>query len=223
MSNLQVRIISAVVALVGLLSVYHFFGNNGVILLSLVIVLIGAWEFSKICLRPLYKSRKITALYMGICSVLLPLFSFNAELTLPVFASSLCVFFTGSLWLSRERIKIHALQSLLALAATGFIYCTLFPSFAFRILLMDDGFKIFFMFLVAVFMGDIFAYTFGRLFGKHRLMPALSPKKTVEGAIGGTVGSLASTVGVMYLLNLSFPPLAIAAIAFCHQCCGPIR
>jgi phosphatidate cytidylyltransferase len=43
--------------------------------------------------------------------------------------------------------------------------------------------------LLAAFGSDMFAYFTGVLFGKHKLCPNLSPKKTVEGFIGGIVGS----------------------------------
>ncbi len=41
--------------------------------------------------------------------------------------------------------------------------------------------------LVAAWGSDVFAYFTGRLFGRHKLIPEVSPKKTVEGAIGGVV------------------------------------
>jgi len=52
--------------------------------------------------------------------------------------------------------------------------------------------------LVAAFSSDAGAYFAGRAFGKHKLAPAVSPNKTVEGCVGGFVGSVA----VMALFNL---------------------
>jgi phosphatidate cytidylyltransferase len=46
--------------------------------------------------------------------------------------------------------------------------------------------------LVVVWAGDTGAYFAGRFLGKHRLYPAVSPKKTWEGAIGGVLGSFAA-------------------------------
>ncbi len=48
---------------------------------------------------------------------------------------------------------------------------------------------------------DSWAYVFGRLFGKHQLSPKYSPKKTVEGTVGGAV----SAVGFGYLAYLLIP------------------
>ena len=50
---------------------------------------------------------------------------------------------------------------------------------------MNNGSKIFGLVFIAAWMCDTFAYFTGRFFGKHPLAPNLSPKKTVEGSIGG--------------------------------------
>lgn len=55
------------------------------------------------------------------------------------------------------------------------------------------------LFLIVSF-GDTAAYFFGRWFGKHPLASLISPKKTVEGAIGGTLGSMAVTVWWLYFV-----------------------
>ena len=51
---------------------------------------------------------------------------------------------------------------------------------------------IFFILLVLCFAwgGDTCAYFAGRAFGKHKLCPKVSPKKTVEGAVGGVLGTM---------------------------------
>ena len=51
---------------------------------------------------------------------------------------------------------------------------------------------IFFILLILCFAwgGDTCAYFAGRAFGKHKLCPKVSPKKTVEGAVGGVLGTM---------------------------------
>ncbi|MDR3296555.1 MAG: phosphatidate cytidylyltransferase [Clostridiales Family XIII bacterium] len=51
------------------------------------------------------------------------------------------------------------------------------------------GLMVWLIFLTA-FGTDVMAYFTGRALGKHKLCPAISPKKTVEGAIGGAAGSV---------------------------------
>jgi len=48
--------------------------------------------------------------------------------------------------------------------------------------------------LVVVWVSDSAQYYAGRFFGKHKLSPSVSPKKTVEGAIGGFVAGIATMV-----------------------------
>jgi phosphatidate cytidylyltransferase len=52
------------------------------------------------------------------------------------------------------------------------------------------------IFIVA-WMTDTSAYFAGMLFGKTKLIPAVSPKKTVEGAVGGVIG--ATILGMIYI------------------------
>lgn len=56
------------------------------------------------------------------------------------------------------------------------------------------GKYIYFLIFLCAWMTDIFAYFSGRFLGKHKLIPTVSPKKTVEGAIGGIVFCVIATV-----------------------------
>lgn len=69
--------------------------------------------------------------------------------------------------------------------------------------------------VIANYTTDIFAYVFGMKFGKHKLIPEISPKKTVEGAIAGWVGSfIVIFVGKLFFLtNLSWLITALLAVS----------
>ena len=64
---------------------------------------------------------------------------------------------------------------------------------------------IFFILLILCFAwgGDTCAYFAGRAFGKHKLCPVVSPKKTVEGAIGGVLGTMVCGVIVTLVYSVA--------------------
>jgi phosphatidate cytidylyltransferase len=66
------------------------------------------------------------------------------------------------------------------------------------------GKYIYLLVFICAWMTDIFAYFIGRFFGKHKLIPAVSPKKTVEGAIGGIVFCVISTVVFGIIMDTFF-------------------
>ena len=114
-------------------------------------------------------------------------------LTLSVFISFMCVLFRGK-------------QPYIANVATtilGFVYCGWFP--AHLLMLRDigivepvfngiiknnismEGAMYTVILLLAVILTDSFCYFAGVQYGKHKLAEVISPNKTVEGAIGGTL------------------------------------
>lgn len=55
---------------------------------------------------------------------------------------------------------------------------------------IPDGFHWMLIGLVSPWISDVFAYFTGSAFGKHKIVPRLSPKKTVEGCVGGVLGTM---------------------------------
>ncbi|MFA7248516.1 MAG: phosphatidate cytidylyltransferase [Dehalococcoidia bacterium] len=60
--------------------------------------------------------------------------------------------------------------------------------------------------LAITFATDTGAYAVGRLLGRHRLAPAISPNKTVEGALGGLIAGAAAAIGIPLLLGVQVRP-----------------
>ena len=80
----------------------------------------------------------------------------------------------------------------------------LYPAIGFAAIswLRDFGvYHIGFLFMITIFT-DVFAYIVGVNYGKHRLAVKISPKKSIEGSIGGTISALILTLLYLNLLNI---------------------
>lgn len=78
----------------------------------------------------------------------------------------------------------------------GPVYVSVMLSYIFRLREYTHGRYLVWLIFLTAWGCDTCAYCAGRLFGKHHMTPQLSPKKTVEGAIGGVAGA--------FLLNLIY-------------------
>jgi phosphatidate cytidylyltransferase len=68
-------------------------------------------------------------------------------------------------------------------------------------------------FLIIVAQGsDVLQYVFGKLFGRHKVAPTLSPSKTWEGLIGGIAST--TLLGTALWWITPFPPLVAGGMAF---------
>ncbi|AOT68244.1 phosphatidate cytidylyltransferase [Geosporobacter ferrireducens] len=89
-----------------------------------------------------------------------------------------------------------------AVTVLGIFYVVFFM---FHIVFVSDittySYLIWMIFLSA-FATDTFAYFTGYFFGSRKLCPTISPKKTVEGSIGGVVGSILSSAAFAYFFNI---------------------
>ena len=122
----------------------------------------------------------------------------------------------------RRRID-GALQSF-ALSFAGFWYVAVLLSFivrmAFEFPLLEEGRTnytgrlLILAFVVMVKMSDIGAYTAGRLFGKHKLIPEISPAKTVEGLAGGYAFSVFSGIVLWAIFHWGFGDGHLGQIEF---------
>ena len=62
---------------------------------------------------------------------------------------------------------------------------------------------------------DTFAYVVGTLIGKHKLIPEVSPKKSIEGSIGGSiVGTAVATIFYYNLVSSNINIFVLIAITF---------
>ena len=84
----------------------------------------------------------------------------------------------------------------------GMFYVAVMLSYIYQIRILPGGIFTVWLVFVCSWGCDTFAYCVGMLIGKHKMAPILSPKKSVEGGIGGILG--AALIGVLYGLAINY-------------------
>ena len=69
---------------------------------------------------------------------------------------------------------------------------------------MENGNYFYLLIFIGAWVCDTFAYFTGRFLGKHKLIPAISPKKTIEGAIGGIIFTMGAFALYGFILRSAF-------------------
>lgn len=210
MKSFLTRLFSAIVAVGAIVALWFFLGLTGLKILGLFAVVVGAWELTRILFKPTDSrlSRSFFYLFIVCIFVLSTLHPAHAGLVFSFFSICFCLV---SLLSQKKFGSLDALTSFEAKSILGFFYVGLLPSFAVRILDLPQGMTWFLGLLAIVFAGDIGAYLTGMTFGRHKLMPAISPKKTLEGALGGLIASI--LVGLAFAQWLDQPSIFLGLLA----------
>lgn len=90
--------------------------------------------------------------------------------------------------------KYHANQVMAT--AFSFLYGPVMLSYIYLTRNLEDGIYLVWLIFISSWICDTCAYLVGSAIGKHKLAPVLSPKKSIEGAVGGVVGAV--MVGALY-------------------------
>jgi len=188
---LLTRVITALALLPVVLGMLFLAPDRAWALFALAIVLIGCWEWSRLCR---FASRGAAraflvlsgaaagASYMAYAHAPGTLFGQFADAS---FAAAAVFWIVAvPLWL---RFKLRPAPWTCALAG----WMALLPAWAALVVLHDRSPWLLLAAAVLVWIADIAAYFAGRRFGRLKLAPGISPGKTWEGVLGGLAGVLA--------------------------------
>lgn len=185
---------------------------------AIVIALVSLWEFYKL-LAARFDISPWLIMASGVA--ILTVTALQASRTLTLSSISLVAFAALFLEVMRRQVSgvSHALQNV-GVTISGIAYVVLPWSFMMIMRTRELGA----LFLITVFFCtwscDVAAYFVGKNFGKTLLCDRVSPKKTVEGFLGGAAASL--LCGGLLALLFYFPPLPLLVMGLLCGIAGQI-
>ena len=189
-SGLLSRVVVAIVALPGVIALVYL-GGWWIAILALGVAFLALHEYAEVirALRPL-----VLVCYVGALAIVLGAQLGGFVWMVAGFLSALPVVFVLQ-GLAGTRQATAAIASTVlgaAWIALGLGHVLLIRD------IPDDGRLAIFTVLMCVYAADTVAYFAGRLFGRHKLSPVISPGKTWEGFVAGTAAAIAVAFFALY-------------------------
>lgn len=186
------RILSSLVLSVVIVLASIYESVCGVIVV--LFILGGLYEFFYMVEKKGVRMFKLFGILVGLFIPITIFFKFSVAEGWQFLLAVIGLFILFILELTRK--ETH--QAILSLSATvfGIIYISWCFSFLIRVRQLPEGGMLLAFLIVVTKSSDIGAYLWGRRFGRTPLLERVSPKKSLEGAVGGFFTSLA--VGIIF-------------------------
>jgi phosphatidate cytidylyltransferase len=182
--ELLVRLISGIAVIV-ITFALGIVGGMWFTIFVFAVMLITTYELWRLCIAAGYKPSLAVAIMTAIAA-----FAGIRWPTLPILIPALSVSLLATLGFQLSRTAQRRYGDWAVSFAGGF-YIGWTCGFIAELRELENGAWWLLLTLVAVWLADSGAYAFGRLFGRHKLAPSISPSKTWEGYIGGAITALA--------------------------------
>ena len=196
---MKTRIIAAVALLPFLLAIVLFLPKIFTAILFGLMAAIGAYEL--LLNTGLVKHMRLVC-YAAVMALFISLWG-SVVTSYPAMLFAILAFFGvlfGELLLNHTQVRF---QDLTITFVAGVILPYLLSAVV-RIHSQNGGRCLILLPFVSAFLSDTGAYFAGCFLGKHKLAPVISPKKTVEGLIGGVITAILGVVIYCLILNASF-------------------
>ena len=194
--NIKTRIITALIALPLLILLVQFANQTLFNSMVLLASLVGMVEFFAMALPADRTLERSIALSFGLLFAAFICWQQPHSALLV-----LCVTFLllAIVYLFRFRDLNKVLQQL-SMTLFGLLYVPFLLGHLALLRSLENGREWVFMALIIAMVGDSAAYFVGSAVGRRKLYPAISPNKSVEGALGGLVGSVVGALIFKFLL-----------------------
>jgi phosphatidate cytidylyltransferase len=213
--ELQKRILTGVIGGVALLGLILFAGWLGIFFLTTVVSLGMLFEFTEITL---FMSDRIEKRYMllsigwfvALINLLAPQIEF--QLLILSFMGLFIYFLLTAKRHGELNFQTHFKELMYSLF--GLLYLVFMPLYLPRIYESPNGTEWTILFLLIVWAGDTGAYFVGKKYGKKKLYSQISPKKTIEGSLGGIAAGIVVTLlfKLIFFRGISWPGVVLFPI-----------